>query len=43
VRVLEIDAELNDVMIEIESINSTLDTLEEHHRYVSEKLRQITE
>jgi hypothetical protein len=33
-RLLEIEAELEDVVLESDSINSTLDTLEEHLTYV---------
>ena len=43
VRLLEIDAELSDVVIESDSIDQTLDTLEEHYRYVSEKIQQLND
>jgi hypothetical protein len=38
VRLLEIENELNDVVIESDSIDQTLDTLEEHYRYVTDKI-----
>lgn len=43
VRLLEIDSELNDVVIESDSIDQTLDTLEEHYRYVSDKIQQLND
>jgi chromosome segregation ATPase len=43
VRLLEIEAELNDVVIESDSIDQTLDTLEEHYRYVSDKITQLND
>ena len=41
VRLLEIDKELDDVMIESESITQTLDTLDEHLNYVCSKIERI--
>lgn len=43
VRLLEIDQELNDVVIESDSISQTLDTLDEHYNYVTEKINQLNE
>ena len=42
-RLLEIEAELEDVVIESDSITSTLDTLEEHQQYLLAKVNKLTE
>ncbi len=42
-RLLEIEAELEDVIIESDSINSTLDTLDEHLQYLIVKVNKLTE
>lgn len=42
-RLLEIEAELEDVIIESDSITSTLDTLDEHQQYLIVKVNKLTE
>jgi chromosome segregation ATPase len=41
VRLLEIEAELDDIALESESITSTLDTLEEHLNFVTVKVNKL--
>ncbi len=43
VRLLEIDQELNDVVIESDSISQTIDTLDEHYNYVTDKINQLND
>ena len=38
VRQLEIEQELEDINIEVQSITETLDVLEEHHDHLAEKI-----
>lgn len=40
-RLLEIERDLDDVMIESESITQTLDTLDEHLNYVCGKIERL--
>jgi len=40
---LEIEAEMEDVILESDSITQTLDTLEEHLSYVQAKVTRLTE
>jgi len=42
-RILEIDDNLKDILLEISSITETLDMLEEALEFVQEKLYQVTE
>lgn len=42
-RLLEIEAELEDIVIESDSITATLDTLEEHQQYLLSKVTKLTE
>ena len=40
-RLLEIEKDLDDIIVEAESITATLDTLEEHLTFVNEKIERI--
>lgn len=42
-RLLEIEAELEEIVIESDSITSTLDTLDEHQQYLLNKVNKLTE
>lgn len=42
-RILEIEAELEDVMVEADSITQTLETLDEHLEYVDERILKLKE